>query len=365
MRKSWIEVLLALVISTLVACSAWAADPPPKGPFVLKPIGPPLGTGKMVIDVTLVLGGVKVTRKVEIPSGDIKPLVMPVRIKADPANGILEEPIRDFAQRVLNAQGEASNAKAKVIADAVNTAFKDDFAKLPKAAADAAKAGAGFTIVKNRTIRVGNLPVPGLDAPFGELVIPNVLKEKDKSGAVIPAVKFVEGKILGEGGNGGGFGKDPDPVKPSPGVKVGMGPANSGITNLANGLDPLGLPSLVEFGIEGLFVASYAPAAGSTDEVILSTLADLLDLNGIAATYDSLSRELFLDAPLPDEQFLVWGNTDTGLEFFTSFAGLDEAVVAEPSTLVLATFALLLLIRADRANRGWRLPGSGFQLKPG
>lgn len=365
MRKSWIKALLALVISALALCSAWAADPP-KGTFVIKPIGAPLGTGKMVFDATLVLGGLKVTRKVEIPSGDIKALVMPVRIKADPANGILEEPIKDFAQRVLNAQGEASNAKARVMADAVNAAFKDDFAKLPKAAADAAKAGAGFTIVKNRTIRVGNQNVPGLDAPFGELVIPNVSKEKDKFGAEILAVKIVEGKILGEGGNGGGFRKDPDPnPKSSLGVKVGMGPANSGITNLATGLDPFDSPSLVEFGIEGRFVASYMPAAGSTDEVILSALADMLDQHGIDATYDSLSRELFLDAPLPDEQFLVWGNTDTGLEFFTSFAGLDEAAVAEPSTLVLALLALLLLIRGNGGGRGWQLTGSGFQLKPG
>lgn len=120
-----------------------------------------------------------------------------------------------------------------MMADAVNTAFKDDFAKLPKAVADAAKAGAGFTIVKNRTIRVGNQTVPGLDAP------------------------------------------------------------------------------------------------------------------------------------LPDEQFLVWGNTDTGLEFFTSFAGLDEAAVAEPSTLVLAMLALLLLIRANGGRRAWQPTGSGFQLKPG
>lgn len=93
MRKSWIEALLALVAVALVPCSAWAADPP-KGTFVIKPIGAPLGIGKMVFDATLVLGGVKVTRKVEIPAGDIKALVMPVRIKADPANGILEEPIR-------------------------------------------------------------------------------------------------------------------------------------------------------------------------------------------------------------------------------------------------------------------------------
>ena len=342
MRKFWIRPLLVLVVLALLSGSAWAADPP-KGTFVIKPIGTPLGTGKMVFDATLVLGGVKVSKKVEIPSGDIKPLVLPVRIKADPVNGIAEEPIKGFAQRVLNAQGEASNAKAKVMADAVNAAFKDDFAKLPKAAADAAKAGAGFTIVKNRTIRVGNQNVPGLDAPFGELVIPNVSKEKDKTGAEILAVKLVEGKILGEGGNGGGFRKDPDPnPKSSPGVKVGMGPANP---------------------IEGRFVAGYAPASGSTDEVILSVLADLLDQNGIAATYDALSRELFLDAPLPDEQFLVWGNTDTGLEFFTSFAGLDEAAVAEPSTLVLTMLALLLLIRANGGGRGWRLTGSRFQLK--
>ena len=89
------------------------------------------------------------TRKVEIPKGDIVAIVQPPRMQGPP-----KEKLEDYAQRILNAQGEASNAKAKVIADAINAKFKDDFAKLPAGQAAAAMASAGFTIVKNRSIIV-------------------------------------------------------------------------------------------------------------------------------------------------------------------------------------------------------------------
>ena len=114
------------------------------------------------------------TRKVEIPKGDIVAIVQPPRMQGPP-----KEKLEDYAQRILNAQGEASNAKAKVIADAINAKFKDDFAKLPAGQAAAAMASAGFTIDKNRSIIVpatrgsvkegiradGPPPTPGTPSP--------------------------------------------------------------------------------------------------------------------------------------------------------------------------------------------------------
>ncbi len=236
------------------------------------------------------------------------------------------------------------------MADAINAAFKDEFDKLPDKGASA-KAGAGFTIRKNVTIKVGVTNVPGLDAPFGELVIPNVSKEKDKTGMEISGVKFLEGKILGEGGNGGGFDKPVIPLKPSPGARGSLERSIPGTTTVATGIDPLGEPSKVEFGIDGVFVADYTPGAGNTDQEILSILASLLVANGLPAIFDLDLMELFLDMPLLDGQSLVWGNTDSGLEFLTSFEGLDEAAVAEPASAGLALIGLLALLATAYPGR--------------
>jgi hypothetical protein len=348
--RSLILLFLIIAIPLSLTRGLAAAADPPSGTFELKPIGAPLGTGKMVIEVTLVLGGQKVTKKVEIKEGDIQAFVMPARMQGPP-----KEPIADYAQRILNAQGEASNAKAKVVADAINEAFKNEFDKLPDKGASA-KAGAGFTIVKNRNVEVrepGQAPiiVRGLEAPFGELVIPNVSKEKDKTGKEISGIKFLEGKILGEGGNAGGFRAPPPPGKPSPGARGSLERSTPGVITVATGIDPLGAPSKVEVGIDGIFVADYTPAAGDMDQNILSILASLLNSNGLPATFDLDLMELFLDMPLLDGQLFVWGNTDTGLEFLTSFEGLEEAAVPEPASAGLILIGLLALLATAR----WRL----------
>src|SRR5262245_47218080 len=211
------------------------------------------------------------------------------------------QPLREYAQDILNAQGEASHAKAQVIADAINAAYAAEFAKLPDKG-KSAMLGVGFVTKKNQTIRVNNQNVPGLEAPFGQLVMPNVLKEKDPTGKDVGAFKITEGVILGEGGNQWNFDPRLPPAKPSAGAKVSLERATPGIATVATGDDPLDDPSVVEFGIEGSFVAQFKPTVGNTDEDVLKILEAMLDSHGIPATFDPTDKELFLDMPLLDGQ---------------------------------------------------------------
>ena len=325
---------MAFALTVLISSGSIALAAPDSGTFVLEPIGTPLSTGKMEIDVTIVVMGMKVTKTVTIPSGDIKPFERPKRMP--------NENIRDYAQRILDAQGEASQAKAKVIADAINMKFKDEFKKLGETA------GAGLKVVTNRTINVDGQGVPGLMAPFGALVIPGVSKEKDQAGKDKSGIAWKENKVLGEGGNGGRF---VDPGKPSPGSRGSLDRIDPGVTQVASGVDPLGDPSLVEFGIDGLYVAQVMPTAGMTDSTILGLLASLLDMHGVPAMFDANLHELFLEQPLLDGQTLVWGNTDTELAFRTSFEGLSTATVPEPTTAGLLAIGLVVGLACFRQRR--------------
>ena len=341
-------LLLIALYGGLAAEMADAADPA-SGTYRNKVVGLPEGTGKMVIEVTLVLGGKKVPKTVTIPSGDIKAFVKPNRKpgESDP----------DYAQDIADAMGAASYAKAQVICDAINTAFQGEFNKLPDKGASA-KATPAFVVEKvnkvtNKTITLGGQGYPTLTALFGQYVVPNISKEKgkDKTGKeiLVPGIKFTEGRILGEGGNEGRF--DPTPGKPaSPGVRASFEHAAPGVATVATGIDPMGDSALVEFGIDGQYVAQYTPAAGQTDDDILSILEAMLDQNGLPASFDPLLGMLALDAPLPDGESLVWGNTDTGLEFTTFFAGLDEFTVPEAPTATLVAIGLF----------AWSLAVPGF-----
>ena len=333
-------------------------------------IGPPLATGKLTVEITLVIGTKVVKKKVEIPvdppgtlekdKKGIVATVMPIRLQKDPANANMKEKLEDFAQRVLNVQGEASRAKADVIRDAINAAFKDDFAKLPANQREAAKASTGFTTVKfpiffvQEPGQIRSPPIRGLEAPFGELTIPHVLTTRqldakgkpDPKGKLIPTMTITSAASLGEFGDTAKIRKKVE-EKPSPGFRGSLQPAEPGVSTVATGVDPLGNPSEVGFGVEGLFVANYQPSTGTPIEQILSILATLLDLGGLSATYDQDTRELFLDMPVFDGQALVWGSTDTGLEFQTLIAGL---AVPEPASVTLVLLALLALLATTGAG---------------
>ncbi|MBI3320546.1 MAG: hypothetical protein HYZ89_08220 [Candidatus Omnitrophica bacterium] len=321
----------ALVLGIGLSCSlrpAFVLAADPTGSFEIKPVGTPLGSTTppnkpLMLKVTLIVKGKPVTKDVAVST--IKAFETPRRDK--------DEPLRDYAKRVLEKEGEASHAKAQAIADEINKAFN-----LTK---PEEKAGAGFTIVKNRTIKVDNVNVPGLEALFGSLVIQGVTEKQGNP------LQIVEPGLAGEGRNGGNFVPRPRP-RPSSGAKVSMGRAFG--PSFATGFDPLGEPSLVEFGFDDQFIATVMPREGMSDLDVLMGLQDLLETNGIPATYDSTLMELFLDAPLPDGHTLIWGNTDVGLDFRTSFESLG--VVPEPaSALLMATGFMGLLASADRRRR--------------
>lgn len=312
----------------------------PAGSWELKPIGAPLGTGVLKMDITIVVNGNKVTKPVTVPKGDIVPYKRPEKM----AN----EKDKDYAQRIAEALGEASQAKAKVIADAINEAFKDEFKKLGE------KAGTGLTEVK-KTLRVpGNVTDYKTSAFYGSVIIPGVSEE------IGNPVKFTEAKVLGEAGNGGSYIR---PAGPSPGSRGSLERATPGVETVATGEDPEGNPSVVDFGLVGTYVATFTPSPGMKDDDVLSALARLLTDNGLSATFDKFRHILFLNSPIPDGAVLDWGYTDTGLEFTMSMEGLQSSTeataVPEPSSGVLvlsvAAFALLASRHRRAADRlQWR-----------
>lgn len=329
-------LLMVATLSLVALHGPVNAQVPQSGRFEVAPVGTPFGTGKLVSEFTLVVDGKKVTKTVTIPSGDIKAYVKLTQMMGE-AN-------KDFAQRVFDARGEASQAKAKVIVDAINAEFKAEFAKIGD------KAGTGLQVQTGK-IRVGVIDYT-VTAPFGAYVVPAVLKEKvrAKDGSEIekPAVTIIEGKILGEGGNGGKFLKD---EKPSAGMRGSLGRVDPQVATIATGFDPFGDPSDVEIGVAEIFVAHYTPTFGQTDRDVLAALAFILGTNGLAATFDPLAMELFLDSPIADGNTFVWGNTDTGFEFLTAFTPLNAAV-AEPGSTVLLLVGLLALLMTSQFRRG-------------
>jgi len=93
--------------------------------------GGPRGTGVAKFDLTIVVNGQKVTRTVTILKDDIKAWARPARLPRDSDE--------DYAQKLADALGTASQAKAKVIAAAINTTFKAEFQQLGVQATSAIK----------------------------------------------------------------------------------------------------------------------------------------------------------------------------------------------------------------------------------
>jgi hypothetical protein len=318
----------------LTAAVAAAAAVPANGSWELKPIGAPRGTGVLKMEITIVVNGNKVTKPVTIPKGDIVAYVRPDRMAG--------EKDKDYAARIADALGEASQAKSKVIADAINAAFKDEFQKLGETA------GTGLTAVNKKIRPPDRVTDYDTTAFYGTVIIPGVSKELGNP------VKFTDGKILGEAGNGGSYIR---PAGPSPGARGSLERATPGIATVSTGVDPYGDPSFVDFGLVGIYVASFTPSPGMTDEDVLSTLAMMLNQNKVSATFDSSSDTLFLNGAIPDGTVLDWGSTDTGLEFTMSMEGLNPATVPEPSSgLLLLTGAALFCITSP-----FRLHCNGFR----
>jgi len=333
--KPQVTLFLCVLFSLgLIAIQPALAD---SGDYVMEPIGFPRGTGVMKMDITIEVNGVKTTKTVTIPKGDIVPTTGLPRMPG--------ESDMDFAQRVMDNRADFSQKKAAVIAAAINDAFKVEFA------AAGIKATTGNKVVSNKSagnaIYQEGLLYQGaaVSAAYGSVQIPSISKDKD-----VPSIKFTENKVLGEGGNGGRF---LPPPQPSPGTKVGMTSTTPGVDQVAMGSDPYGDPSEVDFGIDGKYVAQVFPTMGMSDANVMQLLASQLNANGVPATYSDSLHGLALDQPLPDGQTLDWGNTDTGLEFTTMFQGLSEPV-PEPASWLLSILSLIAicLISSKRLTAG-------------
>lgn len=300
------HILVAFLLVPLsISVPGLAHAAPDVGSFDFSPVGVPLRTGKVTIQVTITVKGKPVTKTVAIPQGAIKPFVMPARKPGEKFNA--------WVDRVATARGEAAQAKATVIADAINKTFSAEFKQL------------GETVKTGITVKPDRFYVLGQTVrrmvTFGALVIPSVSKEQGNP------IKITEVR-LGEGSNGGRF---IPAAGPSPGSRGSLERAIPGFQTVATGLDPLGNPSEVEFGLDGTYVADFMPIKGMTDATVLQGLAFLLKKNGVPATYDSSDVTLFLDNPIPDGVQLDWGNTDAGLSFATSI----EPIPGPPAWAIL------------------------------
>jgi hypothetical protein len=298
---------------------ARAAAPPQLTEFDYLPIGAPRSTGKIVMQVTIVINGVPVTKTVTVPSGAIKPSPQAQRLPGDTD--------AQFAQKIADARGDGSQAKAAVIVAAINTAFANAFM------------GTGLTVATEtipvtKTINVGGVPIKDVTATYGGFVIPNVDESKGTP------IVFKENGVLGEGGNGGSFRKR---AGPSPGATGSLERITPGVQTVSTGVNANGHRSEVDFGIDGTYVAKFSPNAGMTDDEILQTLDTMLNAHGVAADFDAADADLILANPVPDGTVVDWGDTDTGLGFAFSMQGLAQPI-PEPSSLALFGAGCLALL---------------------
>ncbi len=291
---------LALLASAGAASAA-------QGSFELSPIGVPLGTDKVVMEVTITVKGKLVTRTITIPKGDIKP------VAAVNCAGLTNA---QCEQAKIDAAEKASQDKAKVFADAINKAFETEFKAMKKSASTGLKVG------KTR-ISVGGV-AKTVDATLGAIIIPSVTEKQGNP------IKITEGRILGEGGNVGNYIKPPPT---SPGGKASLERATPGTATVSTGVDPLGDPSYVQFGIQEIYVAEVDPTAGQTDDEVLMGLASDLNSHGLPAIFDPGTDTLSFQGLVPNGDSVVWSNTDAGLEFQTEISA--TTTVPEPGTWML------------------------------
>lgn len=317
MHWCWKGMLL-LVLG--VALSLRVTAQPETGIYE-SPCGPALGPGTLTYDITLVLNGREVRKQVKVeakkggdPSkGEIPVFVPPVRME--------NESRLDYGKRWFDARAEFSQKKAQAIANAINKAFELQGDN---------KATTGISLQED----VDFPKPPGMadlgkmrreNNEFGAFIVPNVSKQADGQ----PKLRIIQGRLLGEGRDGGRF--LPSPSGGSPGVRIGMGLVDPEDTMLvATGENPLGAPSIVEMGIGEIYVSMLEPDPGMDAISILRWFEADLANHGIPTVFDDQRKMLFLADPLPDGMTFRWGNTDTGQEFLVEFTP-----VPEPCTLAL------------------------------
>jgi hypothetical protein len=235
----------------------------------------------------------------------------------------------------------ASMAKAQAHADAIGTALGDK---------------TRVSVVKGPVIKVvtGSMPNPLFNprfppSPLNPQFLP-VFSDVQLYNVVTTNISFVKARVnnVGESGDGGRFG---------PGAGGGGGGSSmgsmSGSGSSASGLDAFDQPSFVEFGTDA-YLSILFPFLGESDSTILEQIGEDLTAHGTSASFDALTDTLSLLAPLPDGVNLLWGWTDTALNF--SIVLDSTTPVPEPSalSLVVAGCFGLVLIRSV-------LPGSSLK----
>ncbi len=116
----------------------------------------------------------------------------------------------------------------------------------------------------------------------------------------------------------------------------------------ATGFGPDGEPSLVEFGVDGFYVASITPDAGMSDLSILSLLSADLAANGIPNTFDTAARSVTIDPRYSTEEYSIYStSTDPGLPFGVAIFAVP---VPEPGTWMLIVAGLgVIVVRSRRS----------------
>ena len=330
MRKTRISCLLgaALVLAPGLAIGQAVKSAPYQ--FAL---ATPLAKGALEFKLTIVVNGIPTTNTVSIPAGAITPYDKPAPLPG--------ETVDAYGLRVAQEISDAAQAKATVVAAAINTAFglKAPGPVVTTGTTKKMMAAIPFTFNGKDYTRK-------LSFTQGTVTIPDVAKGKGDP------ITVTEAGILGEGGDkgkflpagGGGGGSS------STGSVGSLLPATPSIDMVATGVNAFDRPSKVDFGLAGGYVAQVDPTAGMTEVQVLQSLAQLLDAHGEAATFDVSDQTLSLDNPIPDGQALQWGDTDTGLAFTTEIDP-GYATVPEPGSWMLALGGVGLLGARLRARR--------------
>lgn len=326
--RAFHRVLLGIALGFGLALTVSAdqlalAPPPPTGTAAVTigvptvdPNNPNPKAPQLSFKVTVNVNGMAVPRTINIPKIDPWPFAFCKQT----------ETVQACADRRASEWGTFSQAKAKVIADAINTAFANEFQQLGATATTETTTQFYKSIQRNVTL--------------GVVVVPGILPDQKR-----PYFQEVSSTRREVGQESAQF--RPGATRSS-GAQGSMGRADASVVAVATGVGGL-LPhgsSEVQFGIQGLFVADVTPTPGMTDADVLHALQSLLVANGISATFDPINVLLTLNTLIPDGEQLVWGNTDTGLDFQVTFG--PAAPVPEPASAGLFAAGLVGLFAVGR-----------------
>lgn len=124
-------------------------------------------------------------------------------------------------------------------------------------------------------------------------------------------------------------------------LKVGGVMAIEDANQVATGLGPEGEPSLVQFGVEGVYIASLNPSLGATPLSVLAQLSNELAANGIVNSFDAIEQSLTIEALYDSDVYSIfWTSTDIGLPFSGGVFA-----VPEPASWLLLTAGVFVLAR--------------------